>query len=358
MGLPNDPQRDYVWVDTYGGEFSRDIEPTVEMGDTVYQVTKSCIQMYKSGQTCNENNSDDAAAAHPANLCCSTKDKNIWNNVWSLRRQHKRQRNAKDDNGEKNSRGVDANSSTGEILVHYNENVLTSSLALKENLLKSNSEWKELCTGTKGSSVFCYGDPDGREGPMMVYNTPTALPNNTAVPLYRCCRHTTSRAVATSLIQKETNDNYTNHKNNTDGIASVTAERRRVNMLRSTENQHDSQRESLSHFLSVSPTCEEEENYNSSMGLNDKGNRQSSPCPRRTHEELIGWMSPTRGGETLRELRRCRYIDSKTGLVTYSHALDLPCYASSSSSSFSSRSDSKGNNRMDDDASVHLGYVR
>ena len=27
-----------VWVDTYGSEFSRDFEPTVEKGDHIYQV--------------------------------------------------------------------------------------------------------------------------------------------------------------------------------------------------------------------------------------------------------------------------------------------------------------------------------
>ena len=30
MGLPNDPRKRIVWVDTYGAEFSRDIEPTIE----------------------------------------------------------------------------------------------------------------------------------------------------------------------------------------------------------------------------------------------------------------------------------------------------------------------------------------
>jgi hypothetical protein len=47
MGLPNDPQSKVVWVDTYASEFSRDIEPTVEGGDTVWQVASSCVQLYK-----------------------------------------------------------------------------------------------------------------------------------------------------------------------------------------------------------------------------------------------------------------------------------------------------------------------
>lgn len=47
MGLPNDPQKDSVWVDSYASEFSRDIEPSVEAGDTVWNVAASCVQLYK-----------------------------------------------------------------------------------------------------------------------------------------------------------------------------------------------------------------------------------------------------------------------------------------------------------------------
>jgi hypothetical protein len=46
MGLPYDAQNSSVWVDTYASEFSRDIEPTVEGGDRMWQVASSCVQMY------------------------------------------------------------------------------------------------------------------------------------------------------------------------------------------------------------------------------------------------------------------------------------------------------------------------
>ena len=46
MGLPNDPQTKSVWVDTYGSEFSRDIEPTVEGGRIVFDVMKACIYKF------------------------------------------------------------------------------------------------------------------------------------------------------------------------------------------------------------------------------------------------------------------------------------------------------------------------
>ena len=77
MGLPHDPQRGNVWVDTYGVEFSRDIEPSVEGGAVIFNVAKDCIHMYKLGLTC-----DSSTMARP---CCSTEDKKVWHNVWSLK---------------------------------------------------------------------------------------------------------------------------------------------------------------------------------------------------------------------------------------------------------------------------------
>ena len=36
MGLPNDPQKLAVWVDTYASEFSRDFEPSIEGGNLTW----------------------------------------------------------------------------------------------------------------------------------------------------------------------------------------------------------------------------------------------------------------------------------------------------------------------------------
>lgn len=70
QGLPTDPQRLAVWVDTYGAEFSRDVEPSVEAGDAVWNVTVSCVQLYKRNLTC----ADVDAATVP---CCSRADKEV-----------------------------------------------------------------------------------------------------------------------------------------------------------------------------------------------------------------------------------------------------------------------------------------
>lgn len=111
--------------------------------------------------------------------------------------------------------------------------------------------WSERCAGTAGSSVFCAGDPDGREGPFMVYTVADAVPG--ALPLHRCCA-TTSPAVA----------------------------------------------------------CQE--SYLSTAAVCPVGDPASAT--------LIGYISPRRGGETLRALRRCT-VDGHPDLSK--HALDLPC---------------------------------
>lgn len=78
MGLPYDPQNNLVWVDTYAAEFSRDLEPSKEGGDRIWQVTTSCVQMYKAGKKCEDSN------ITAAELCCTATDKEIFSNVWSL----------------------------------------------------------------------------------------------------------------------------------------------------------------------------------------------------------------------------------------------------------------------------------
>ena len=55
-----DGSYDWLWVDTYGAEFARDLEPTVEYGDGPYQLMRSCITAYKAG----------GCGAAPGEACC------------------------------------------------------------------------------------------------------------------------------------------------------------------------------------------------------------------------------------------------------------------------------------------------
>ena len=56
------------------------MEPTVEGGDTVWKVATSCVNMYKAGRKCT-----DADAS--TELCCTTEDKEVFANAWSLTQQ-------------------------------------------------------------------------------------------------------------------------------------------------------------------------------------------------------------------------------------------------------------------------------
>lgn len=143
MGLPNDPQRGSVWVDTYASEFSRDIEPTVEGGSRVWDVASSCVTLYKTGKTC---------ATAPNTPCCTTADKEIFVNIWSLTAPG----------------GADY--------------LLTNSPYEREVLKKQG--WSENCNAFSNPSAFCVDTNlrDARAGPFIIYSV--QQPNTRA--LYRC----------------------------------------------------------------------------------------------------------------------------------------------------------------------------
>eukprot|EP00051_Salpingoeca_urceolata_P028747 m.487986 g.487986 ORF g.487986 m.487986 type:complete len:593 (+) comp25457_c0_seq1:54-1832(+) len=150
QGLPNDPQRHGVWVDTYASEFSRDIEPTVEAGSVVWEVARACVQLYKQGATC---------ATHPTSPCCTTVDKEVFANVWSF-----------------------VHDPTGR---HY----LTANATERAQLI-ATAGWRQLCSPVPGPTASCTNgtERDGRTGPFILYTTPQTTP--ATQPLYRCTTDT------------------------------------------------------------------------------------------------------------------------------------------------------------------------
>jgi len=157
MGLPNDPQKNQVWVDTYASEFSRDIEPNVEVGDIIYQITAACIQLYKQGKTCNE---------EPQNICCTTADKDIFQNIYTLVAP-----------GEK------------DYLLTYDTNEVKTLLS---------EGWVETCNPFDGPSTFCVKSTimDGRSGPFIIYK----VPQPSTLPLYRCYNSVTHSFAVSNCI--------------------------------------------------------------------------------------------------------------------------------------------------------------
>lgn len=153
MGLPLDPQRSQVWVDTYAAEFSRDIEPSVEGGDAVWRVAVSCIQLYKAARTC-------ADVADPeAEPCCARADKEVFANAYSLAR------------------------------VDGSDHLVTADAA-ERDVLVAGGAWRERCSPIANPTAFCVdtSERDGRDGPFMLYNSSTAgaAIGVATAQLYRC----------------------------------------------------------------------------------------------------------------------------------------------------------------------------
>ena len=100
----------------------------MEGGDLVWRVATSCVQMYKAGQTCTTASTE---------LCCTTEDKDVFGNVWSLR-------------GETPSNKADA-------VLSANSTEVASFLA---------QGYKEQCNPVPGPTVFCTDTSiqDGRDG--------------------------------------------------------------------------------------------------------------------------------------------------------------------------------------------------
>eukprot|EP00825_Cyclidium_porcatum_P045765 TRINITY_DN7044_c0_g2_i1.p2 TRINITY_DN7044_c0_g2~~TRINITY_DN7044_c0_g2_i1.p2 ORF type:complete len:220 (-),score=24.10 TRINITY_DN7044_c0_g2_i1:177-836(-) len=203
MGLANDSQGNLIWVDTYAYEFSRDVEPTVEGGNFIWEMTTSCVSLYKSGQSCKDS---------PTSLCCLTNQTDIFSNVWSL----------------VNRNGDDY--------------LLTENEVEKTQLLKEG--WKEICHPFKGSTTFCVDTDmtDGRQSPFIIYK----VNYQEFVPLYRCI---------------------------------------------------NSQQK---HFISTQTDCEGEQ-----------------------VDHLLGYLSSSKGSETLRSLRRCKLSNDKPYIKM--HSLELDC---------------------------------
>ena len=156
MGLPVDPQRAQVWVDTYAAEFSRDIEPTVEAGDATWLVAASCVALYKAAQTC---------ADAPDAPCCTRADKDIFVAIWSLRRAD----------------GGDA---------------LLTALVGERDALVAGKAWAERCSPIANPTAFCVdgAEPDGRDGPFALYARADVADGRggatATAPLFRCMNAT------------------------------------------------------------------------------------------------------------------------------------------------------------------------
>lgn len=145
MGLEDDPNGDRLFVDGWGEEFSRDIEPTTLGGDALYQLTRSCIRVYRSGAT---------ACTDPNEACCQQPLDAQYNLVHSL-----------------------TNATSGDHLLTVDTNERNALLGVG---------FREVCNLWNGPTRSCVdiNEPLPTSGPFMLYTH--AAGQSTRRPLYRC----------------------------------------------------------------------------------------------------------------------------------------------------------------------------
>ncbi|MCB9797568.1 MAG: hypothetical protein H6741_33180 [Alphaproteobacteria bacterium] len=142
MGVTDrsDAGADWLWVDMYGAEFNRDLEPTLEDGGAGYALLQACLSHYRTGRaTC-----DDAD-----NACCQLAPGMQW--VYSLRA---------------GAQGA-------------SDHVLTLDSGERDSLLSSG--WTELCNPHYGPPGLCGGGQDSA-GPFQLY----PADGEGRVALHRC----------------------------------------------------------------------------------------------------------------------------------------------------------------------------
>jgi len=149
MGLEQDTTAGTMgFVDTYGSDFSRDMEPTVEAGSAAYDLMSSCVRVYRTGAT---------SCGNPAELCCQGGNAtDVYVFAHSV------------------MYGDNTTSGTGHVVVTSQPEV--------DALVAQG--WREICDPSGINGDFC-GDPsetDPNAGPFMMY----AQPGANRVPLYRC----------------------------------------------------------------------------------------------------------------------------------------------------------------------------
>ena len=140
-----DASGEWLWVDPYGAEYLRDIEPTAEWGTTYYDLMASCLRVYRLG----------GCAAAPAESCCQVSD--TYRLIRSLR-------------------GKDAQNQMG---THH---VLSHGTVERDSLVASGG-WEEVCNPIMANPQLCGG------GTMANADVPFRLfasGGTNRLALYRC----------------------------------------------------------------------------------------------------------------------------------------------------------------------------
>jgi len=149
MGVTDveDAGADWLWVDMYGSDLSRDMEPTLQDGGAAYDLMQSCLRVYRASGTQGCDHADATGEA-----CCALGSGSLL--VHSLRHS-----------GDSTGTGSD--------------HLPTISASEKANLLASG--WEEACNPHYGPPGLCGGGTTG-DGPFRTYADSGSDRN----ALYRC----------------------------------------------------------------------------------------------------------------------------------------------------------------------------
>lgn len=147
LGLERDPEGQKLFVDTWGSEFGRDIEPTEEYGSSYYDLVRSCIRVFVKNAKTSAKGCGDASEP-----CCDAASASDFTNVFSLRNDG------------------------------AHDSLLTTSSTEKTSLVGVG--WREVCSRYGTPTVFCTrGDePSTPFGPFLAYTSAGA----DRVGLMRC----------------------------------------------------------------------------------------------------------------------------------------------------------------------------
>ncbi len=147
VGLERDPEGQKLFVDTFGAEYGRDIEPTAEYGTAYYDLLRSCVRVYRKNAAGGVTGCKDAAES-----CCDASGSAAFVGVYALHN--------------------DA----------VNDVVLTTSAAEKAMLVGNG--WREVCSRYGSPSVFCLraDEPSTPLAPFVAYAAAAA----DRKALYRC----------------------------------------------------------------------------------------------------------------------------------------------------------------------------
>ncbi len=147
VGLERDPDGRSLFVDTFGVELGRDIEPTVEQGSFYYDLAASCVRVFRANAKTGATTCSD-----PKEACCTTATADVYRNVWSLTH------------------------------AGLHDLLLTTSATEKSAVVASG--YREVCSRYGSPTLFCLrgDDPDSPMAPFLAF----AAAGAGRKPLYRC----------------------------------------------------------------------------------------------------------------------------------------------------------------------------